>query len=116
MRRGEIFWASITPRSGSEQSGMRPVIIISNNGFNKTTNWKSIIVIPCTTSFNQINRSQTVLELPSCDLIETTHAICHQITTLDRTKILKKIGDLSAEDLSSVERGILNALALNFKS
>ena len=35
MIRGEVYWADLKPRSGSEQSGRRPVLIISNDGFNR---------------------------------------------------------------------------------
>ncbi len=34
MKRGEIYWANLQPRSGSEQQGKRPVIVISHDGFN----------------------------------------------------------------------------------
>lgn len=35
MRRGEVYWADLAPRSGSEQSGRRLVILVSNDGFNQ---------------------------------------------------------------------------------
>ena len=50
MRRGEIYWADLVPRSGSEQTGRRPVIVVSHDGFNQTVGWRSIIVIPISTS------------------------------------------------------------------
>jgi mRNA interferase MazF len=46
MKRGEIYLANLDPRSGSEQKGRRPVIIVSHDGLNKTENWRSIIVVP----------------------------------------------------------------------
>ena len=49
MRRGEIWEAEQKPRSGSEQSGRRPVLVISSDGFNAINGWRSVIVIPCST-------------------------------------------------------------------
>ena len=38
MTRGEVWWAVLAPRSGAEQQGRRPVVIVSHNGFNQTPN------------------------------------------------------------------------------
>ena len=43
MRRGEIWEAELRPRSGSEQSGRRPVLVISSNGFNDVEDRKSVV-------------------------------------------------------------------------
>ena len=53
MNRGEVYWADLVPRSGSEQSGWRRVILISHDGFNHTPGWRSIIVVPSSTSISQ---------------------------------------------------------------
>ena len=42
MKRGDVFWA--------EQRGRRPVIVVSNDGFNMTAGWQSVIVVPVSTS------------------------------------------------------------------
>ena len=64
MTRGEIYWADLVPRSGSEQTGRRPVIVVSSDGFNRTPGWMSIIVVPISTSGSQGGRGPTVVELP----------------------------------------------------
>jgi len=46
VKRGDVFWADLVPRSGAEQAGRRPVIVVSHDGFNQTPNWRSIIVVP----------------------------------------------------------------------
>ena len=45
MKRGDVYWAALKPRSSSEQTGRRPVILLSNDGFNSVTSWRSIIVV-----------------------------------------------------------------------
>src|SRR5271167_2297858 len=96
MIRGEIYWADLVPRSGSEQIGRRPVILVSHDGFNRAPGWKSIIVVPITTSASQSRRGPTIVEVPggSAGLPKTSFAVCHQVTTLDRAKLTKKIGAL----------------------
>jgi (2Fe-2S) ferredoxin len=43
MTRGDVYWAVLVPRSGSEQQGRRPVIVVSHDGFNQTPGWRSVI-------------------------------------------------------------------------
>lgn len=114
MKRGDLYWAALQPRSGSEQQGRRPVIVLSHDGFNESPTWRSIIVIPCTTSAAQGRRGPTVVSLArgSGGLREECAAVCHQITTLDRSKLTQKIGSLPSADLQAVEAGIRAALDL----
>jgi mRNA interferase MazF len=112
MRRGDIYWALLSPRSGSEQSGRRPVIILSHDAFNQTSVWRSIIVIPLSTSTAQARRGPTVVALSAGTggLQSESCAICHQITTLDRAKLTDKIGELPPDVLMQVEQALLAAV------
>jgi len=115
MTRGEVFWADLIPRSGSEQAGRRPAIVVSRDSFNQTPNWNSIIVIPLSTSAAQARRGPTVVEIPAgaAGLKSRSAALCHQITTLDRSKLIKRIGLLPEDLLLRLEDGIRAALALD---
>ncbi|HEY7365167.1 MAG TPA: type II toxin-antitoxin system PemK/MazF family toxin [Methylomirabilota bacterium] len=114
MRRGEVFWAELRPRSGSEQTGARPVIIVSHDGFNQTPTWRSVIVVPLTTSDAQARRGPTAIPLTpgTGGLKEDSVALCHQVTTLDRAKLTERIGVLPAAALARVEDGLRTALDL----
>ena len=114
MKRGDVFWADLAPRSGTEQSGRRPVIVVSHNGFNQTANWRSIIVVPVSTSDAQIRRALTVVPLPkgTASLPQAGVAVCHQVTTLDRSKLVRQVGSLPKDILSEVEHGLKAALDL----
>src|ERR1700722_16258403 len=104
MTRGEIYWAEVSPRSGSEQAGRRPVIVVSHDGFNQARNWRSVIVVPMSTSKTRGRRGPTAVEIPA-DASGLAHpgvAVCHQVTTLDRSKLTRFAGRLSRELLSSV--------------
>jgi mRNA interferase MazF len=114
MKRGDIYTANLRPRSGAEirSDKPRPVIVISHNGFNQIPTWQSVIVIPISTSPSQAKRSSTAIFLPkdAGGLNYDSIAVCHQITTLDRNKLVHKIGTLSTELLQQVENGIKIAL------
>lgn len=115
MKRGELYWARLASRSGSEQQGRRPVVVVSSDGFNEISTWRTIIVVPVTTSSRQARRGPTVVPLAaaSSGLPRDSLAVCHQITTLDRSKVEEQIGTLPEEDVERVEKGIAAACDLS---
>lgn len=114
MKRGDVFWADVAPRSGSEQTGRRPVVVVSHDGFNRVEAWRSIIVVPLSTSAAQRRRGPTAIVLPkgTGGLRRESVALCHQVTTLDRAKLVEPIGALPATALRRVNEGLRAALAL----
>lgn len=114
MKRGDIYWADLAPRSSSEQKGRHPVIILSHDGFNQTPGWRSIIVVPVSTSAAQSKRGPTaiILEEEMGGLKRGSVALCHQVTTLDRSKLVHFLGVLPLPLLVRVESGLKAAMAL----
>lgn len=114
MKRGEVYWAELAPRSGSEQQGRRPVIVVSHDGFNQTPTWRSVIVVPMSTSAAQARRGPTVVEIAkgAAGLRKPGLALCHQVTTLDRSKLTTRIGTLSEDAINQVDDGLKAALNL----
>ena len=86
MKRGEVYWAALAPRSGSEQQGRRPVVVISHDAFNQTPGWRSIIVVPLSTSVAQAGHgpSAVLRSQGMAGLSQDSVALCYQVTTLDR--------------------------------
>ena len=115
MKRGEIYWAELSPRSGSEQRGRRPVLVVSHDAFNETPGWRSVIVVPISTSPAQAGRGPTAVFLPagSGGLARQSVALCHQVTTLDRAKLRQSVGALSPSLLAQVGAGLRTALDLD---
>lgn len=114
MKRGDVYWADLVPRSGSEQTGRRPVVVVSHDGFNQTPAWMSIIVVPISTSGAQAKRGPTVVGMPRgvAGLPKPSVVVCHQVTTLDRAKLTRRIGTLPVEFLSEVDLGLKAAMDL----
>lgn len=114
MRRGEVFWADLAPRSGSEQRGRRPVIVVSHDGFNQASGWRSVIVVPVSTPEAQARRGPTAVALGggTGGLRKPGVALCHQVTTLDRAKLTERLGILPHDLLRELEEGLKAALDL----
>jgi len=115
MKRGDVYWADLAPRSGSEQAGRRPVVVVSHDGFNQTPAWMSIIVVPVSSSTLQAKRGPTVVGFPAgaAGLPRPSVAVCHQVTTLDRAKLTKRIGVLPVDLLREVDSGLQAAMDLD---
>jgi mRNA interferase MazF len=115
MRRGDVYWADLKPRSGSEQTGRRPVIIVSSDGFNKTPNWNSLIVVPVSTSAAQTRRAPTVVGIPAgvAGLAKASVVVCHQVTTLDRAQLTRRIGTLPSDLMDDLGNALKAALDLD---
>ena len=112
VRRGDILWAQLSPRSGSEQTGRRPVLLVSSDGFNSTPRWNSLIVVPLTTAIHPQSPTTVYLPKGTANLSRESLVLGHQITTLDRAKFCAKIGSLAGLYLEQVERAFLRALAI----
>lgn len=64
MKRGDVYLASLRPRSGAEIHGERPVLVLSHDSFNSLATWRSVIVVPLTTSAKQARRGPTAVPIP----------------------------------------------------
>jgi mRNA interferase MazF len=105
-KRGEVWWADLNPTRGSEQSGARPVVIFQNDFINRFTT--TVIAIPLTTNLRRAS-------LPSClfipqgegGLSEDSVALCHQIRVLDKTRLQRRLEELSQKLLETLEGRML---------
>ncbi len=91
------------------------MIIVGDDGFNLAEGWKSIIVVPMSTSASQSRRSVTTVEIPagSSGLSKAGVAVCHQVTTLDRSKLTKRLGALSKTLMAQIGEALKAAMDLD---
>lgn len=101
--RGEIRWADLNPVRGSEQGGLRPVLILSQNIFNERS---GTVIALAITSQEQRAGFPLTLELTSDDLPKQSWVKISQIKTLAVERIGKKIGDATPEELDMVIQGL----------
>ena len=106
--RGEIRWADLNPTRGHEQTGLRPVLILSHDIFNERSGTAIVIAI---TSQTQQAGFPLTLALKTGDLPKHSWAKISQIRTLSTERLGKLIGRLSQEELSQVIEGLNEIIA-----
>ena len=113
MVRGEVYLMDLSPRSGSEQAGRRPGIVVSNNAFTANPRWRSVTVVPLTSAERWQRPSPTTVLFAADDsnLPKACAALAHQVTTLDKDKIVgPPIGTLTPAKMSQLEAALTNYL------
>jgi mRNA interferase MazF len=101
--RGEVRWADLNPVRGHEQSGHRPVLILSHDVFNARSG--TVIAVALTSQPQKVGFPLT-LELPAGTLPEPTWAKISQIRTLSVDRIGKSIGRVPPSEVAKVIQGL----------
>lgn len=105
IRRGDIFYADLSPVKGSEQDGIRPVLIVQNDIGNKYS--PTVIGIPITTSIKRTNLPTHVPIFSDITCIPKDSLILvEQIRTLDKLRLKSKIGRLDKITMDKVKEAI----------
>ena len=109
IKRGEIYYADLSPVVGSEQGGVRPVLIIQNDVGNKYS--PTVIVSAITSQFGKA-KLPTHIELSAekYNLPKNSVALLEQIRTLDKRRLQEKVTTLSPEKMREVNKALLISL------
>ena len=110
IKRGDMFYADLSPVVGSEQGGIRPVLVIQNNIGNK---YSPTVIVSAITSRLGKNKLPTHIELDSEEfgLKSDSIILTEQIRTIDKSRLKEKIGHINDQ---SVMSKIDNALGVSF--
>jgi len=112
VKRGDIFYADLSPVIGSEQGGVRPVIVIQNDVGNK---YSPTIIIAAITS--QINKARlpTHIEInaPDFGLPKDSVVLLEQIRTIDKKRLREKIGKFDDEMMRLVDEALKISIGFN---
>ena len=105
VKRGDIFYADLSPVIGSEQGGTRPVLVVQNDIGNK---FSPTVIIAAITS--QINKAKmpTHIEISANDfgLAKDSVILLEQIRTIDKRRLKEKIGKLNDKLLTKVDEAL----------
>ena len=109
IKRGELYYADLSPVVGSEQGGVRPVLVVQNDEGNKYS--PTIIAAAVTSKINKA-KLPTHIELPIGDfgLQKDSVILLEQIRTLDKRRLKERIGELPEITMSKVDKAILISL------
>ena len=109
IKRGEIYYADLSPVVGSEQGGVRPVLIVQNDVGNK---YSPTIIAAAITSRLIKTKLATLVDIPQSEfgLPKDSVILLEQLRTLDKTRLKDKIGDLSDGAMRKVNEGLMVSL------
>lgn len=112
IKRGELYYADLSPVVGSEQGGVRPVLIVQNDVGNK---FSPTIIAAAITS--QINKAKipTHIEVKASEvgLPKDSVVLLEQLRTLDKRRLKEKIGALDIKKMRMVDSALLISLGFN---
>ena len=114
-RRGEIWFADLNPTQGSEQAGVRPVLVFQNDKINRATS--TTLVIPFTSNLRRA-------ALPSCvqvaqgegGLRADSVLLCHQMRVLDEARLQHKTGRILETTMAEAEKAVLYTLGMGMET
>ena len=110
IKRGDIYYADLSPVVGSEQGGLRPVLIVQNDIGNK---FSPTVIAAAITS--QTNKSKIPTHIPlneNCGLSRESVILLEQVRTLDKTRLKEKMGHIGEETMQQVNQAISVSLGL----
>ena len=109
IKRGELYYADLSPVVGSEQGGVRPVLVVQNDVGNKYS--PTVIAAAVTSKINKA-KLPTHIELPSDSygLQKDSVILLEQIRTLDKRRLKERIGELPLATMLRVDKAILISL------
>jgi|SRR3989344_3912675 len=108
MRQGEIWFADLNPTKGSEQSGKRPVVIVSGDTLNDT--FPIVIVVPITSKIKSYPTCVLLLASEANGLKNDSEAVPFQIRAIAKKRLVKRIGTITEENLREIFKGLFLAL------
>lgn len=115
IKRGNLYYANLNPVVGSEQGGVRPVVILQNNIGNKEST--TVIVAPLTTKSEYIKRMPTHIRIPAFEkLKQESIVMLEQIRVIDKIRLKTYLGKLNNKQMSEINNALLIELDLNKKN
>lgn len=109
IRRGEIYYADLSPVVGSEQGGVRPVLIVQNDIGNRHS---PTVIAAAITSQKEKSRLPTHISIDAidCGLAKDSVVLLEQVRTLDKKRLKERMGELDSSSMNKVN----SALSVSF--
>lgn len=112
MRRGDVYYADLRPVVGSEQGGIRPVLIVQNDMGNRHS--PTVIIAAITSRMNKA-KLPTHIELNSAlyDMDKDSVVLLEQLRTIDKKRLRDKVCHLEGEVMRRIDRALMISLELD---
>ena len=111
VKRGEIYYADLSPVVGSEQGGIRPVLIVQNDIGNKHS---PTVIAAAITSKQEKSRLPTHISVQAtaCGLAKDSVVLLEQVRTLDKRRLKERMGELDQGSMAQVNDALQVSLGL----
>ena len=105
IRRGDIYYADLRPVVGSEQGGIRPVLIVQNDVGNKFS--PTVIAAAITSQKYKTNLPTHIkLDANGCGLSKDSIVLLEQVRTIDKKRLKERMGNLGETDMNRIDRAL----------
>ena len=111
IKRGDIYYADLRPVVGSEQGGVRPVLVVQNEAGNRHS---STVIVAAITSKMTKAKLPTHIELDCkrCEIVKNSIVLLEQIRTIDKTRLREKVCHLEGDIMEQVDIALRISLEL----
>lgn len=111
MTRGEIYLVDLSSHIGSEQSGVRPALIVQNdigNAYSPTT-----IICPLTSQTKTNVNTHVTLTPDDCGILRDSIVLCEQVRVVDKSRLMKKLGEVTNQQkINDINRKLMISIGL----
>jgi mRNA interferase MazF len=105
VKRGDIYYADLSPVVGSEQGGVRPVLIVQNDVGNKFS--PTVIAAAITSQKYKTNLPTHIqVNADECGLARDSIVLLEQVRTLDKKRLKERMGTLAADDMDRINQAL----------
>ena len=104
-RQGDIYWVRFGPSRNSGPSGKRPAIVIQNNLLNRSNTQTTVVTLLTSNIKLSGVPGNVLLKKGAANLPKTSVAVVSQMATVDKNRLIERIGTLGKEELEEVMKG-----------
>ncbi len=108
IKRGELYYADLSPVVGSEQGGVRPILIVQNDIGNKYS--PTVIAAAITSQMNKAKLPTHIEIDTTCGLAKDSVILAEQLRTLDKRRLKDKIGEIDIVVMEKVNNALMISL------
>lgn len=111
IKRGEIYYADLSPAIGSEQDGIRPVLILQNDVGNKHS---PTTIVAAITSRQTKSKLPTHVYINTDGLKSTSIVLLEQLRTIDKSRLTERVGKLDKAAMGKVDHAIITSFGIKY--
>ena len=112
IKRGEIYYADLSPVIGSEQGGIRPVLIVQNDVGNRYS--PTVIAAAITSQRDKTNLPTHIkVNADNCGLAKDSIVLLEQVRTIDKQRLRERMGELDVSAMNMVNKALSVSFGLN---